>query len=81
MAIDTDAGVLIRCVYSDGSISVRLYGENGGRKVVRKVSAPYDFTDPPIDYVGDKKLSPKKRPRTMAVNPVIGATCAQTSPR
>ncbi|HZO14724.1 MAG TPA: VanW family protein, partial [Polyangiaceae bacterium] len=58
---DTDAGVLIRCVYSDSSISVRLYGDNGGRKVVRKVSPPYDFTDPPIDYVGDKKLSPKKR--------------------
>jgi vancomycin resistance protein YoaR len=58
---DTDAGLLIRCIYTGTTITVKLYGDNGGRKITREVSAPQDLTDPPVEYLPDRKLHPDKK--------------------
>jgi vancomycin resistance protein YoaR len=55
---DTEAGMLIRCYYTNASITVKMYGDNGGRKVKRKVSRVRDVTDPPIEYIADDSLEP-----------------------
>lgn len=55
---DTDAGLLIKTYYTGVSITVKLYGDNGGRKVQRKVSNIFDLTDPPIEYIADDSLEP-----------------------
>ncbi len=55
---DTEAGLLIRTFYTGVSITVKLFGNNGGRKVKRKVSHPRDVTEPPIEYLADPDLDP-----------------------
>jgi hypothetical protein len=57
---DTPAAVLIRADYGDTFIRIRLFGDNGGRKVDRKVSAPFDYTDPKIEYIGNPRRDPEK---------------------
>lgn len=57
---DTAAAILLRCDYSETHIRVRLFGDNGGRKVDRKVSQPFNYTDPKIEYVGNPKRDPEK---------------------
>jgi vancomycin resistance protein YoaR len=58
---DTKAGLLIRCITTPTTITVKLFGDNGGRKVRRKVSAPIELTDPPIEYIADRKLNPDRK--------------------
>lgn len=58
---DTDAGLLIKTYYTGVSITVKLYGDNGGRKVKRKVSNIFDLTDAPIEYVADDSLEPDEK--------------------
>lgn len=55
---DTDAGILIRAIYTKTSISVKLYGNNGGRKVKAKVSRRHDITKPPLELIPNAKLLP-----------------------
>ena len=55
---DTDAGLLIKAHYDNTSITVKLYGDNGGRKVERHVSGAFDFTDPKSEYEADDRLEP-----------------------
>lgn len=55
---DTDAGILIKARYDKTSITVRLYGNNGGRKVQRHVSAPFDIVEPKIEYEANDALEP-----------------------
>lgn len=55
---DTNAGLLIRCLYTKTSITVKLYGDNGGRRVRRKVSQVRDIVQPPVEYLGDDRLEP-----------------------
>ncbi len=55
---DTAAGLLIKAEYTAVSITVKLFGDNGGRKVSRKVSQIYDLTDPPVEYAADDRLEP-----------------------
>jgi vancomycin resistance protein YoaR len=55
---DTEAGMLIKCIYSDTSITVKLYGDNGGRKVRAKVSSRQDIVPPPIELIANPKLEP-----------------------
>jgi len=57
---DTSSAVLIRCDYGSTFIRVRLFGDNGGRTVDRKVSAPFDFTDPKIEYIPNAHRDPEK---------------------
>jgi vancomycin resistance protein YoaR len=55
---DTQAALLIRCEYADTFIRVKLFGDTAGRKVDRKVSAAFDFTDPRTEYLGDPRREP-----------------------
>ncbi|MEM6789165.1 MAG: VanW family protein [Myxococcota bacterium] len=55
---DTKSGLLIRTEYGGTYIRIKLYGDNEGRKVKRKVSRIYDVTDPPIEYIADPGLEP-----------------------
>jgi len=55
---DTDAGILIKTVYSKTSITVKLYGDNGGRKVRAKVSSKQDIVEPPVELIANPKLEP-----------------------
>jgi vancomycin resistance protein YoaR len=57
---DTDAGLLVRCFYTSRSITVKLYGDNGGRRVRRKVHPVHDVVKPPIEYLPDPTLEPEK---------------------
>jgi vancomycin resistance protein YoaR len=57
---DTKAGLLIRCIAAGTSITVKLYGDNGGRKVRRKVSPVRNVTKPPIEYLADPSLDPER---------------------
>jgi vancomycin resistance protein YoaR len=55
---DTEAGILIKAIYTKTSITVKLYGNNGGRKVKAKVSNRYDITKPPLELIPSSKLLP-----------------------
>ena len=57
---DSEAGLLIKTSYSPTSISVRLYGDNGGRKVRADVSAPRDIAEPATEYLPNSELSPSE---------------------
>ena len=57
---DTRSGLLIRCLYTATTITIKFYGDNEGRKVRRKRSQAFDFTDPPIEYIADDELKPGK---------------------
>jgi vancomycin resistance protein YoaR len=58
---DTEAGILIKTAYTDTSITVIFYGDNGGREVEAALSGRYAFTAPPTDYVGDPGLEPEQQ--------------------
>jgi hypothetical protein len=55
---DTQFGLLIKAQCAKTSIRITLYGDNEGRKVERKLSHAFDFTDPKVDYVPNDKLKP-----------------------
>lgn len=55
---DTAAAMLIRCVYTETSISVKIYGNNGGRKVRATRGAQFDVTRPPVELLPNPDLSP-----------------------
>jgi vancomycin resistance protein YoaR len=55
---DTSAGLLVKAHYDKTSITVKLYGDTGGRKVERHVSGIFDITDPKTEYEADDKLEP-----------------------
>jgi vancomycin resistance protein YoaR len=55
---DSNAGILIRALYTDTSITVKLYGDNGGRKVRFRVSPQQDLVKPPIEYIADPERTP-----------------------
>ena len=57
---DSDAGVLIKTEFGPKFIRVKLFGNNGGRKVRRIVSRRFDFKDPPITYEADDSLDPEE---------------------
>jgi len=57
---DTEAGLLIRTVYTDKTITVRLYGDNGGRRVRAQVSARSNITDPPLTLVANPGMEPNR---------------------
>jgi vancomycin resistance protein YoaR len=57
---DTEAGMLIRTVFAKTSITVKIFGNNGGRKVTAKVSGQYDIVKPPIELLPNPKLEPDR---------------------
>jgi vancomycin resistance protein YoaR len=57
---DTSAGVLIKVEYGSTFVRVKLFGDNGGRKVERKVSGRFDWVPPPVEHVANDALDPEK---------------------
>lgn len=55
---DTKSGVLIKTEYTDTRITVKLFGDNEGRKVKATVSPRQDIIDPPVKLVGDPSMPP-----------------------
>ncbi len=58
---DTEAAVLIKTEYDDTSITVKFFGDNGGRSVEGEVSDRYNFTEPTTDYIANDALEPGKQ--------------------
>jgi vancomycin resistance protein YoaR len=57
---DTDAGVLIKTIAAKTSITVKLFGNNGGRKVTAKKSPPQDIVKPPVELIPNPTLAPDR---------------------
>jgi vancomycin resistance protein YoaR len=57
---DTGAGVLIKVDVGKTAIKVRLFGDNGGRRVERKVSSRFDVKEPPDELVANDAIDPEE---------------------
>jgi vancomycin resistance protein YoaR len=55
---DTHSGLLIDTVYTPTRITVRLFGDNEGRKIQARVSARQDVIEPPVEIVANPGLAP-----------------------
>ncbi|MSP23991.1 MAG: hypothetical protein EXR75_02280 [Myxococcales bacterium] len=55
---DSSAGLLIKCSYTKTSITVKLYGDNGGRRVTRRLSPIFAVVPAPIEHIADVTLEP-----------------------
>lgn len=55
---DSEAAVLIKTSYTDTSITVKFFGDNGGRVVTADKSERTDFKPPPTKYVANPSLAP-----------------------
>jgi vancomycin resistance protein YoaR len=53
---DTSAGTLIKTSYTDTTITVKIYGDNGGRKVRAEVSPRQNIVLPPLEYIPNPHL-------------------------
>ena len=57
---DTESGMLFDTVYDKTSITVRIFGDNGGRSVRAEVSEKKDLVEPAVELMGNPKVSPAK---------------------
>ncbi len=55
---DTAAGLLIKTSYTDTSITVKLYGDNGGRKIKGEVSARENIVPAPLEIIPNPRVTP-----------------------
>ena len=55
---DTAAGLLVQSSYDKTSITVKLYGDNGGRKVQLTKSPPSSIVRPPTKYLPNPDRKP-----------------------
>jgi vancomycin resistance protein YoaR len=53
---DTAAGVVVKTEMAKTYVKVKLYGDNGGRRVERRVSGRFDIKEPPNEYVANDSL-------------------------
>jgi vancomycin resistance protein YoaR len=53
---DTDAAALIKTQYSDTTITVKIYGDNGGRRVRAEVSERQNIVPPPVEFIPNPRL-------------------------
>jgi len=53
---DTSACALIKTQYTDTSITVKVYGDNGGRKVRAEVSERQNIVAPPVELIPNPRL-------------------------
>ena len=53
---DTDACALIKTSYTDTSITVKVYGDNGGRRVRAEVSERQNIVTPPVEFIPNPRL-------------------------
>jgi vancomycin resistance protein YoaR len=55
---DTQAGLLIKTAYTDTTITVKLYGDNGGRKVRAEVSGRQNIVKAPLEIWPNASVPP-----------------------
>jgi vancomycin resistance protein YoaR len=55
---DSDAGLLVKTSFTKTSITVKLYGDNGGRRVTSGVSERRDIVQPALEYLPNRDVSP-----------------------
>lgn len=55
---DTGAGLVVRVETGRSFVRVKLYGDNEGRKVERKVSRAFDLKEPDTEYVANDQMAP-----------------------
>ncbi len=55
---DSDAVIIVRTRYTDTSITVEFWGNNGGREVTASKSERFNFTDPEVEYEADNSIVP-----------------------
>ena len=55
---DTSAGLLVKTSYTDTSITVKLYGDNGGRKVRAEVSGRQNVVPAPVEILPNPAVPP-----------------------
>ena len=55
---DTKSGLLIKTDYTDTRITVKLFGDNEGRKVKATVSQRQDILDPAVELIADPSVEP-----------------------
>jgi vancomycin resistance protein YoaR len=53
---DTDACALIKTSYTETSITVKVYGDNGGRRVRAEVSDKQNIVPPSVEFIPNPRL-------------------------
>jgi vancomycin resistance protein YoaR len=53
---DTDAAALIKTQYTDTTITVKIYGDNGGRRVRAEVSERQNIVPSPVEFIPNPRL-------------------------
>ena len=75
---DSKAGILIDTSYTDTSITVKLYGDNGGRRVRAQVSPRFAVVEPTVELVPDPRRDPGRgKGRRKRHDRLVGARRAQ----
>jgi vancomycin resistance protein YoaR len=57
---DTASGLVVKANYSETSIRVSIFGDNGGRIVKTEVSRPFDSVEPALEYIPDAAMDPEE---------------------
>jgi vancomycin resistance protein YoaR len=55
---DTEAGLLVKTSFTKTTITVKLYGDMGGRRVTSSVSERRDIVKPPVELLGNRDVAP-----------------------
>jgi vancomycin resistance protein YoaR len=55
---DTKSGLLIKTEYTETRITVKLFGDNEGRRIKARVSGRQNILDPPVELLPDPSLEP-----------------------
>jgi vancomycin resistance protein YoaR len=55
---DTNAGLLVKTSFTNTTITVKLYGDTGGRKVTSSVSERRDIVKPAIELLPNRDVAP-----------------------
>jgi vancomycin resistance protein YoaR len=55
---DSDAGLLVKTSFTTTSITVKLYGDNGGRRVTSGVSERREIVQPALEYLPNRDVPP-----------------------
>jgi vancomycin resistance protein YoaR len=55
---NTDAVLIIKTEYTNSSITVKFFGNNGGKTCERQLGTRYGYTDPPTEYMANAEIDP-----------------------
>ncbi|NND02854.1 MAG: PASTA domain-containing protein [Acidimicrobiia bacterium] len=55
---DTDALLIIKTAFTSRSITVKMFGNTGGRECTSGLGDRYAYRDPPVEFEGDDSIPP-----------------------